>query len=122
MIDITDTGKFLTPILLNATKYNGKNFTCATAFYNPLQLIEGWSKVTGIKVTYEQIGSAEKQGALTDEMHQQLKKSLGLINIWGYFGKTGRKDLDWTLEQMSEMPTSWEEFVSGNKGHWFGEE
>jgi hypothetical protein len=33
MIDITDTGKFLAPILLNPKKYNGKSFTCATAFY-----------------------------------------------------------------------------------------
>jgi hypothetical protein len=121
MIDISDTGKYLTPILLNPAKYNGKNFTCATDFYTPLQLIEGWSQVTGVKVTYEQIGPGEKQGALTDEMHEQLKKSLGLINVWGYFGEKGRDDLDWTLKQMDEKPNTWEEFVRMNRP-WFGEE
>jgi hypothetical protein len=52
MIDITDTGKFLAPILLNPQKYNGKSFTCVIAFYSPLQLVDGWTKVTGKKVTY----------------------------------------------------------------------
>ncbi|KAF8859641.1 NmrA-domain-containing protein [Acephala macrosclerotiorum] len=96
MIDVTDTGKYLTPILLNLKKYNGKSFTCATVFYNPIHLVEGWAKVTGKKVTYEQI-DIEKQGTLTDDMHQQLKKSLGLINVWGYFGPSGKEDLEWTL-------------------------
>lgn len=119
MIDITDTGRFVTPILLNPTKYNGTRFTCATDFYTPNQLIDGWSKVTGTKVTYEQIDTGKKQGALTEEMQQQLKKSLGLINIWGYFGPTGKKDLEWTLAQITEKPTSWEEFVKNNRP-WFG--
>lgn len=119
MIDITDTGKFVTPILLHPEKYNGKNFTCATAFYTPTQLVEGWAKVSGMKVVYEQIDPEKKQGTLTDEMHEQLKKSMGLINDWGYFGTTGRKDLEWTLAQMEEKPTTWEEFL-GNSRPWFG--
>lgn len=118
MIDITDTGKYLTPILLNPKKYNGKGFTCATAFYTPIQLVNGWTKVTGKKVIYEQIDIEKKQGTLTQEMHDQVKKSLGLINIWGYFGPMGKDDLEWTLAQMEERPNTWEGFVKGNEP-WF---
>lgn len=120
MIDITDTGKFVTPILLNPDKYNGKSFTCATAFYTAIQLVEGWTKMTGKQVTYEQIDLEKKQGTLTEEMHQQLKKSRGLINVWGYFGPKGKDHLQWTLAQLEEKPKTWEDFVRDN-GPWFGD-
>ncbi len=47
-------------------------------------------------------------------MHQQLKKNLGLIDLMGYFGPTGRKDLEWTLAQMEEKPKAWEDFLREN--------
>ncbi|KUJ20143.1 NmrA family transcriptional regulator [Mollisia scopiformis] len=120
MIDITDTGKFVTPILLNPDKYNGKSFTCATAFYTPIQLVDGWTTVTGRTVTYEQIGSDKKQGNLTAEMQKQLKDSTEGINTWSYFGPNGEKDLEWTLAQLEEKLTSWEEFLRNNEP-WFPE-
>jgi len=118
MIDITDTGKFIAPILLNPDKYNGKSFTCATAFYTPQQLIEGWTNVTGKNVTYEQIHEA--RGNLTAEMSGELKKSLGLIDIHSYFGPNGEKDLEWTLAQMEETPNNWEQFLRTNGSRFVG--
>ena len=118
-IDITDTGKFLSPILFDPHKYNGQSFTCATAFYTPLQLVEGWTRVTGKKVTYEQISDVNQgKSNLTEEMRKVLKESRGLISKYSYFGPTGKKDLDWTLAQMTDAPTSWEEFVRANEP-WF---
>jgi hypothetical protein len=119
MIDITDTGKFLAPILLNPQKYNGKSFACATAFYTPLQLVDGWTNVTGKKVTYQQaIDVNQAKGNLTKEMHKVLKESRGLISKYSYFGPNGRQDLEWTLAQMTETPNIWEDFVRANEP-WF---
>jgi len=118
MIDITDTGKFLEPILLNPTRYSGKSFTCATAFYTPLDLVDGWTKITGKKVTYTQVGADQAKDNLTAEMRRELKKSVGLINDYYYFGPTGRDDLKWTLVQLKEAPNTWERFVKANEP-WF---
>ncbi|KAG4430967.1 hypothetical protein IFR05_013554 [Cadophora sp. M221] len=119
MIDITDTGKFITPILLNPTKYNGNNFTCATKFLTPLQLVEGWTKVTGRTVTYSMISPDEiVSEAMTPEMRAELKKSADLINEYSYFGPTGLADMEWTQAQVKEELTTWEEFVKANEP-WF---
>jgi hypothetical protein len=118
MIDITDTGKFIEPILLNPNKYNGKRFTCATDFYTPLELVDGWTKITGNKVTYAQVGANRAKGNLTAEMRRTLKKSAGLINGYSYFGPTGSQGLKWTLDQLTEVPNTWEHFVMANEP-WF---
>jgi hypothetical protein len=121
MIDITDTGKFIAPILLNFPSVAGKSFTCATAYYTPLELCSTWSKVTGRAVTYRQVESAIANENLTDEMKDGLKGKDRVTEVeFSYFGPTGRKDLKWTLEQMigNEKPTTWEEFVRKNEP-WF---
>jgi hypothetical protein len=120
MIDITDTGKFITPILLDPSAYAGKSFTCATAYYTPLELCSTWSKVTGRTVTYRQVESAIANENLTDEMMEELKGKDRAREEFSYFGPTGGKDLESTLKQMmkNENPTSWEEFVLKNEP-WF---
>jgi hypothetical protein len=120
MIDITDIGKFIAPILLNPSSYAGKSFTCATAYYIPLELCSTWSKVTGKKVVYRQVESAIANENLTCEMKEGLKGKERPSEEFSYFGPTGRKDLEWTLKQMigDEKPTTWEEFVRKNEP-WF---
>ena len=118
LIDITDTGKYLAPVLFDSTKYNGKTFTAATAFYTPQQMVEAWIKVTGKKVVFTQRTGGASMGALTPEMVESLKESNGLIGDYSYYGPTGKKDLEWTLAQMNEEVTSWEEFVRANEP-WF---
>ncbi len=118
LIDITDTGKFLAPVLLNPDKYNGKTFTAATAFYTPQQMVDAWTKVTGKKVIFAQRTGGAPMGTLSPEMVKSLKESNGLIGDYSYYGPTGKKDLEWTLAQMEEEATSWENFVEANEP-WF---
>jgi len=121
MIDITDTGKFIAPILLDPAKYNGKNFTCATKFLSPLQLVDGWTKVTGKTVRYSMVSPDEMASeAMTPEMRAELKKSANLINEFSYFGPNGQADLEWTQAQVKDNLTTWEEFVKSNEP-WFGD-
>lgn len=118
LIDITDTGKFLEPVLLNPDKYNGKTLTAATAFYTPQQMVDAWAKITGKNVIFIQRTGGAPMGALSPEMVKSLKESTGLISDYSYYGPTGKKDLEWTLAQMQEEPTSWEDFVKANEP-WF---
>ena len=118
LIDVTDTGKYLAPVLLDPNKYNGKTFAAATAFYTPLQMVEGWTKVTGKEVIFAQGGGGASVGALTPEMVEALKEMTGLLDDYSYYGPTGKKDLEWTLAQLNEELTSWEDFVRANEP-WF---
>lgn len=118
LIDITDTGKFLEPVLLNPDKYNGKTLTAATAFYTPQQMVDAWAKITGKNVIFVQRTGGAPMGALSPEMVNSMKESTGLISDYSYYGPTGKKDLEWTLAQMQEEPTSWEDFVKANEP-WF---
>ena len=114
LIDITDTGKYLAPVLFDLDRYNGKTFTAATAFYTPQKMVEARSEVTGKKVILTQGTSGASMGGLTPEMVKSLKESNGLMDDHSYYGPTGTKDLEWTLAQMNEEVTSWEDFIRAN--------
>lgn len=117
LIDIDDTGKFPAPALLHPENYNGTNFTAATAFYTAQEMVDGWTKVTGKEVRFVALGDRSADSTLPDAQKLQLKESLGLTD-YGYFGPTGAKDLEWTLAQMTDVPTTWEEFVKKHEP-WF---
>lgn len=117
MIDINDTGKYIAPVLLDPDKYNGKNFTSATQFCTPQQLIEGWTKIAGKTVTYTR-SDGMTSDAFTPEMRAELKKSSGLFDEFSYFGPTGQADLEWTHAQLKDELITWEDFVKANEP-WF---
>lgn len=116
MIDIGDTGKFIVPILLHPEKYNGARFIAATAFYTPAQLIEGWKKVTGKEMRFLQTSGGGSD--MPPEIAKVMKDIVGLIDVHQYYGANGQKDLEWTLAQMDDSPTTWEYFVKANEP-WF---
>ena len=118
LIDITDTGKFIAPALLTPDKYIGATFTAATAFYTPRQMVDAWTKLTGSTVIFAQKTGGDPMSALSPEMVQSLKESAGLMSDYLYYGPTGKRDLEWTLAQMQEKPTGWDEFVEANEP-WF---
>ena len=121
LIDITDTGKFVAPALLDPEKYNGRRLTSATAYYTLKQIIEGWKTVTGKDVKYTQIPvGAARESTMTPKMLEVLGEVGGLLTEYSYFGPTGKKDLEWTLAQVEDPLTSWETFVRAN-GPWFEE-
>jgi hypothetical protein len=116
LIDIRDAGKFIAPALLEPDVYNGKRFTSATQFYTLKEIVETWSKVTGKLVVQRKGGSV--LGGLPAEVGAMLSKIKGLITTYAYFGPTGQGDLDWTLQQLKDKPTSWEQFVEDYQP-WF---
>lgn len=118
LIDIRDAGKFIAPALFHPDLYHGKNFTCATAFYTPTEMAETWTKVTGKTVRSRPTEDGVEYITLSEEQKDASKKAKGLITKYFYFGPTGKGDLAWTLEQMTEKPKTWEDFVKEHKP-WF---
>lgn len=118
LIDISDTGKYLAPILLEPEKYHHRTFTAATAFYSLQQIVETWSQVTGRIVTFVPRPASSVSAGMTPEMVKVQNESAGLIRDYQYYGPTGLKDLEWTLAQIKEPLTTWKEFVKKNEP-WF---
>ncbi|KAL9032575.1 MAG: hypothetical protein Q9180_006425 [Flavoplaca navasiana] len=118
LIDIRDAGKFIVPALLSPDKYNGKRFTAATAFYTPAAMIEAWKKVTGKEIKLDEANPRAWGEGFPPELLEMLKEVTGLIEDYECYGPTGQEDLDWTLAQMDDPPTTWEKFVGENEP-WF---
>lgn len=118
LIDITDTGIYVAPILLEPEKYNGKNFTAATAFYPTQEIVDIFSKVTGRKLVFRQVSSPKEMHLdMPPDMADALSDMHGLITTYGMFGPTGKDDLAWTHAQLKDSLTTWDEFVK-RKNPW----
>ena len=118
LIDVGNTGMFVAPALLEPEKYNGKRFTSATAYYRSDGLVDALSKATQKEVKYVHGEPGEGLGAdVPPEIVRAAKEVSGLMTDLQYYGPTGPEDLEWTLAQLRDEPTSWECFVENN-GPW----
>jgi hypothetical protein len=111
-------------VLNDPAKYHQKTLTCATAYYTPGQIVDGWSAVTSKTVTYEQQSSGDFRARLPEKMKALLGQAGKLLNEWSYFGPEGEKGVEWTLRQMEleggGKPGTWVEYLE-REGPWFGE-
>ncbi|KAH6714136.1 NmrA family transcriptional regulator [Leptodontidium sp. MPI-SDFR-AT-0119] len=118
LVDIRDTGKYLAPILLNPEKYDGKRFISATGFYTPNQVIDIMMEVTGEKLSWIQLSLKDFASSLPAHFRDELTESARMLCEYDYYGPTGEKDLQWTLNQMDGTPTSFEKCLV-EQGPWF---
>lgn len=78
-----------------------------------------WTKVTHKQVGFKQIApGSTRSAAFTPEMQEMLAHAAGLMTDYEYYGPSGREDLRWTLEQVSDGLTTWETFVQREEP-WF---
>ncbi|KAL8637485.1 MAG: hypothetical protein Q9228_005251 [Teloschistes exilis] len=115
MIDVTDTAKYLIPILLDPNRYSGKRFVASTAYYSATEIVEAFKKITGKDMQFIQAGQGSTGLELPPEIAKVLEESSGLMADFKYYGPTGPKDLEWTLAQMDDPPTTFEDFVKANE-------
>ena len=81
-------------------------------------MVDTWTQVTGKSVKFAAKEPGTGGDNLTEEMVKMMKEADGLITEYHYYGPTGEDDLKWTLEQIEEPLTTWEEFVRKNEP-WF---
>jgi hypothetical protein len=119
LLEVTDTGKFIGPVLLSdPSKYHGKTLTAATAFYTAQEIVDTLSKVSGKKVSLP--SGPIDHGDIPDDVKRLVVRTEAVVNKYPYFGPGGPAGLEWTLAQMDEKPITWEEFLVKN-GPWFEE-
>lgn len=108
LVDNEDIGKYLQPFLDDTEKYDRVGLTACSAFVTPVQMCEVWSRVTGRVVEFEKKGDG-------------VGGTDGDGDSW-YYGEGSKKAMEWTLAQMEEKATSWEEFVGRVEAEdaWFG--
>ncbi|KID64665.1 NAD(P)-binding domain protein, partial [Metarhizium hybridum] len=118
LIDITDTGKYLAPVLRDPAKYHGQRITAATAYYSAQSIVDTWTKVSGKPVRL--LKEEEVDGFAQSELQKGFMRPSLLQSKYLYFGLKGPEDLKWTHAQLdrNDPLTTWEEFLVRG-GPWF---
>ncbi|KIW17658.1 hypothetical protein PV08_04853 [Exophiala spinifera] len=112
LIDIEDAGKFVAPFLEEPEKFAGKQFFACTRNFSIGEIRDTWTDVTGTPVVYDDAVS-------DNNMNEAVKASLKNRNrSLGYYGAKGDEGIEWTLQQVKEKLTTWEEFVKRGEP-WF---
>ena len=85
LIDITETGKYLAPVLLSPSldTYNGASFLAASGYYTQTQICNVWTTVTGREVQYLELQpEEEKFPGLPEEVKRVMRDAAGLMRGW----------------------------------------
>jgi uncharacterized protein YbjT (DUF2867 family) len=115
LIDITDSGKWIAPILSDPGKYEGKFFAAAEGMYTWPEACEIISKVTGKTVTYQQVPDEVYKGFLPPHMKDGLYDMWALFRDYGYYGNDQEKLVQWAKEQTEGGLTGLEECLKKEK-------
>ncbi|KAF2263063.1 NAD(P)-binding protein [Lojkania enalia] len=115
LIDITDTGKWVGAILAEPDRYEGKFIAAATRLYDFEEIVTTLSKVSGKKVTFQQVPDDIFKGFLPESYREQLFEMYLLFRDFGYFGSEMKEKVEWAAEQARAPLTTFEEFLKKNE-------
>jgi uncharacterized protein YbjT (DUF2867 family) len=110
-IDITETGKWVGPILQDPDRYEGKFFAAAEGFYTPVQMAQAISKVTGKTVRHVQLPDEVAKGFFPEAFKEALYEMFVLLREYGYFGEGQEELVAWAREQVKGELTDLEGFL-----------
>ncbi|KAF1978867.1 NAD(P)-binding protein [Bimuria novae-zelandiae CBS 107.79] len=110
LIDITDTGAWIAPILAEPDKYEGKFFAAAEGLYSVREIAETMSKVSGKTVTHVYLEEDVYKGYLPEASRDMLLDMYVLARDYGYYGENMEKDVQWARDQTRGKLTGLEEF------------
>ena len=111
LIDITDTGVWVGAILADPDKYEGKQFAAADRCYTFSEVAATISKITGKKVTYQQLDDEVFAGFLPEPVREMYKEMFQFDRDYGYYGPTTEQDVKWARDQARGKVTTLEEFL-----------
>ena len=115
LIDIEDTGKYLAPAIENPEKYNHTNLFASTACYSLAKICEVWTQYTGMQVMFD--SDVDEHENLSEAQKEVLSEEPSIYPA-AYYGVKGEEGVNWTIAQIPEKLTSWEEFVQAHEP-WF---
>jgi uncharacterized protein YbjT (DUF2867 family) len=99
IIDIEDTFKFISPILANPDKYEGKFIPAAGGLYTFEQVAERFSQAYGKTVKYAQIPVETFKQYLPPLVGDELTEMFLFFQDFDYYGPNTREQVDWGKTQ-----------------------
>ena len=114
LIDIADTGKWITAILANPEKYSGVVLSCATRVYTMSEIAEIMSKATGKKVVVNTIPEDACRKFLRKGFEDAYVEMMCFMRDYGYYGKDMEQDVTWSAEQANGKLATLEEYLERN--------
>lgn len=110
-IDITETGKWVGPILAEPEKYEGKQFAAAAEILTMDEVAEIVGRVTGKTVKHQNLPDEVFKGFMPEGLRQQLFEMWVFQRDYGYYGPTMDDDVKWARENARGEVTGLEAFL-----------
>ena len=110
-IDITETGKWIAPILAEPEKYAGNFFAAGEGLYTPDEIASVMSKVTGKTVKHVQLPDEVVKSFFPEGLREQLYEMWVLNREYGYYGEGQKEAVQWAKEQAAGELTGLEAFL-----------
>jgi uncharacterized protein YbjT (DUF2867 family) len=111
LIDITDMGAWVSAVLAEPEKYEGKFFAAAEGMYSQTEIAETLSRVSGKTVRHVQIDDEVYKRYLPEAIRDMLFEMNLLFREYGYYGENTEKDVQWARDQAKGELTSLEGFL-----------
>jgi len=115
LIDITDTGAWIAPVLADPDAFNGKFLAAAQGLYTMEEITSIMSKVSGKTVKHVQLPDEVFKGFLPEMMRETLFEMYLLFRDYGYFGDGTREMVEETSKGVKGKLNSFEEFLRRNE-------
>lgn len=109
-----DIGKWVTAILADFSKFEGKVLSCATQLYTFQEVVDTISRVTGKTVIYKQLPQEKWRQFLPPTMVDHIAEMLLYFQDYGYFGKDTEKEVEWSAAQARGKLSTLEEYLAAN--------
>ena len=110
---VGDTGKFVSAILAEPDKYEGKTFCAAVALYSMEEMAEIISKSSGMQVTYQQIPVEEFRKHLPYAA-DMLIEMMDYQQEFGYYGPQTKELVAWAAENARGKVHTFQEYLAQN--------
>ncbi|KHN96774.1 NmrA family transcriptional regulator [Metarhizium album ARSEF 1941] len=114
LIDITDTGKYVSAILADPDAFEGKVLCAATRLYSIEEMVGIISKVTGKTVRHRQLPEDVFRQHMPPTMADYIVHMLLYIQDFGYYGKDTEELVAWTARQARGKLHSLEDYLAEN--------
>lgn len=116
LIDIMDTGKWITGVLAKPEQYVGKDLRAATAWYTCEEMAQTMSKVTGKTIKHKQIPDEAFKGFLPPHSADALLQLQQYNRDYHYYGDKApdRQGVDWAAKQAKGKLTTFEDYLKQN--------
>ncbi|PNS15605.1 hypothetical protein CAC42_864 [Sphaceloma murrayae] len=106
-----DTGKWITAILADFDRFEGKVFTCATKLYTLQEASEIMSNVSGKTIVYKQVPADVFKSFLPPTMADHVTEMLLYFQNYGYWGPGTEDKVAWSAAQARGKLTTLEEYL-----------